>query len=59
MMGAMNTTPPSSSEKKRAEAVKAISAAQLFGAAKVVVIEHKGERYELRLTRNDKLILTK
>lgn len=55
----MNTTPPSSSEKKRAEAVKAISAAQLFGAAKVVVIEHKGERYELRLTRNDKLILTK
>ena len=37
----------------------AISALQLLGPARVVVIEHKGERYELRLTRNDKLILTK
>jgi len=32
---------------------------QLLGAARVVIIEHKGERYELRLTRKDKLILTK
>lgn len=37
----------------------AISALQLLGPARIVVIEHKGERYELRLTRNDKLILTK
>lgn len=29
-----------------------------MGAA-LVVIEHKGEHYQLRLTRNDKLILTK
>lgn len=36
-----------------------ISALQLLGATRVVVIEHKGERYELRLTRNEKLILTK
>ena len=36
-----------------------ISALQLLGPARIVVIEHKGERYELRLTRNDKLILTK
>ncbi|MDD3529924.1 MAG: hemin uptake protein HemP [Gallionellaceae bacterium] len=41
------------------KAVKAISAMELLGEMHVVVIEHKGERYELRLTRNDKLILTK
>lgn len=39
--------------------VKAIPAEELLGEERVVVIEHKGERYELRLTRNDKLILTK
>lgn len=41
------------------KAVKTILASRLLGVAKVMVIEHKGERYALRLTRNDKLILTK
>ena len=60
MMGPMNTkTPRPSIQVKPAETVKAVSAEQLLGAARVVVIEHKGELYELRLTRNDKLILTK
>ena len=36
-----------------------VSTAKLLGAAKAVVIEHQGERYELRLTRNGKLLLTK
>lgn len=36
-----------------------ISAVELLGPAKAVVIEHRGERYALRLTRNGKLILTK
>jgi hemin uptake protein HemP len=31
----------------------------LFGSAREVVIEHGGEEYRLRLTRQDKLILTK
>ncbi|MEW5769061.1 MAG: hemin uptake protein HemP [Pseudomonadota bacterium] len=39
--------------------VRAIPASELLGAARTVVIEHRGERYELRLTRNEKLILTK
>lgn len=37
----------------------AIAALELLGGARAVVIEHQGERYELRLTRNGKLILTK
>ena len=31
----------------------------LFGSARELLIEHKGEQYRLRLTRSDKLILTK
>jgi hemin uptake protein HemP len=33
--------------------------AELFGSAREVVIEHAGEEYRLRLTRQGKLILTK
>lgn len=32
---------------------------ELFGAKKEVVILHDGEEYRLRITRNNKLILTK
>lgn len=31
----------------------------LFGTARELLIEHKGQCYRLRLTRADKLILTK
>lgn len=34
-------------------------AKDLLGAGSVLVIEHAGERYLLRLTKNGKLILTK
>lgn len=33
--------------------------AALFGESRAVVIEHAGERYVMRITRNGKLILTK
>jgi hemin uptake protein HemP len=36
-----------------------IHAQQLFGPSRVVFIEYRGERYQLRQTRNGKLILTK
>lgn len=39
--------------------VKPIQARDLFGQSTVVFIEHRGERYQLRQTRNGKLILTK
>lgn len=39
--------------------MQALPAESLFQGRSVVVIEFKGERYQLRKTRNDKLILTK
>lgn len=39
--------------------VRTLSARHLFGAGRVLRIEHEGEVYTLRLTRNNKLILTK
>lgn len=51
---------PSSSRDSHAEVISpAIPADALFRGASVVLIEHKGEHYQLRITRNGKLILTK
>jgi hemin uptake protein HemP len=36
-----------------------VRATDLLRDRQVLVIEHAGERYQLRLTRNGKLILTK
>ena len=36
-----------------------VSAEALFCGAKEIVIRHQGDDYRLRITRNDKLILTK
>ena len=36
-----------------------IDSARLFRGARELVITHNGERYSLRVTRNEKLILTK
>ncbi len=36
-----------------------VRALDLLGDRRVLLIEHAGERYQLRLTRNGKLILTK
>lgn len=38
---------------------KAVRSEQLFGDKKEIVIEHEGERYRLRITRRNKLILQK
>lgn len=39
--------------------VRVVSALALLGKRRLVQIEHRGERYTLRLTKNDRLILTK
>jgi hemin uptake protein HemP len=39
--------------------VRRVSARELLGSARTLQIEHNGEVYTLRLTRNDRLILTK
>lgn len=36
-----------------------VESTKLFGAGREIVIVHKGERYRLRVTQSDKLILTK
>lgn len=36
-----------------------LHSSELFRDTRVVYIEHRGERYALQLTRQDKLILTK
>lgn len=38
---------------------KRIGSVQLLSGGNELVIEHAGQEYRLRLTRNDKLILTK
>lgn len=40
-------------------AVARTSSAHLLAGTRELVIEHAGQEYHLRLTRNDKLILTK
>jgi hemin uptake protein HemP len=39
--------------------IKQVSSESLFGMGKEILIQHRGEQYHLRVTRNDKLILTK
>jgi hemin uptake protein HemP len=38
---------------------RVVSARELLGSARTLRIEHAGSIYTLRLTRNDRLILTK
>jgi hemin uptake protein HemP len=40
-------------------AVRRISSQSLLAGERELVIQHEGSEYHLRLTRNDKLILTK
>ncbi|GGH16634.1 hypothetical protein GCM10007036_17480 [Alsobacter metallidurans] len=39
--------------------MRELDAASLLGDARQIVIVHRGERYSLRITAKDKLILTK
>jgi len=43
----------------RASALKRIDSDRLLAGGRELVIAHAGQEYRLRLTRNDKLILTK
>ncbi len=45
--------------QKKQEQEKKISSKELFGDAKVVLIEHEASVYRLLLTRQGKLILNK
>jgi hemin uptake protein HemP len=47
------------SQSAAAQTPPALDSSQLLGGRKQVAINHGGELYSLRLTRNGKLILTK
>ncbi|MBM80453.1 MAG: hypothetical protein CMJ78_07660 [Planctomycetaceae bacterium] len=47
------------SESGQSASVRQIKAEELFGPHNQVLIEHRGEIYTLRITKNDKLILNK
>ncbi len=46
-------------ENKGETAIRRVSSTTLFNGHTQVIIEHKGQDYLLRQTRQDKLILTK
>lgn len=49
-------TPPAPASRPE---LPRLQSRELFGSRNEILIEHQGETYRLRLTRNDKLILTK
>lgn len=52
---------PTSSEtsRQRPASAQRVESNRLMSGARELVIEHAGQEYRLRVTRNDKLILTK
>lgn len=50
---------PTSLPLASAVSTRHISSQSLLDGARELVIQHQGSEYHLRLTRNDKLILTK
>ncbi len=51
--------PTYSPSQSAPRAAARISSQRLLAGSRELVIEHAGQEYHLRLTRNDKLILTK
>lgn len=45
--------------RSRTSHLPRIASTRLMGDSRELVIEHQGNEYHLRVTRNDKLILTK
>lgn len=56
-------SPPSPSDEKappeKASPRPIYTTGQLFGKTREITITHRGECYQLRITRQEKLILTK
>jgi hemin uptake protein HemP len=46
-------------EQENSPSRRRVSSGELFGKQQELVIEHNDEEYRLRITSNDKLILTK
>jgi len=46
-------------QRRDEEVTRTVGSGELMGARGLLHIEHKGEIYTLRITRNERLILTK
>jgi len=55
----MDVTANTGEERRSAELVPTRTAQELLGERGILRIEHEGELYTLRITRNNRLILTK
>lgn len=53
-----NTEKTSGTPQPKRDSPQRISSARLLGERGVLIIEHEGREYRLRLTQNRKLILT-
>ena len=53
------TTERSQTERGQAEALRRVPLSRILGSDREIVIEFNGADYRLRITRNQKLILTK
>ncbi|MFK7915415.1 MAG: hemin uptake protein HemP [Pseudomonadales bacterium] len=53
------TSSKTSESAANAKSTSLIAAEELFRGRREIVIVHQGQSYLLRITRNDKLILTK
>jgi hemin uptake protein HemP len=51
--------PPDAARPQSSGEVRTVDARDLLGARGLLRIQHEGEVYTLRLTRNNRLILTK
>ncbi|SDL05122.1 Hemin uptake protein HemP [Franzmannia pantelleriensis] len=51
-------TPSADAPSTRPQSSGRVSSQQLLGERGLLIIEHRGKEYQLRITRNDKLILT-
>ena len=54
-----STNRPEPTRASASAAAQRVDSHRLLGGGRELVIEHAGQEYRLRLTRNDKLILTK
>jgi hemin uptake protein HemP len=59
LVPALPHRPSSPRAAETAPIVRRISSQSLLDGERELVIQHQGSEYHLRLTRNDKLILTK
>lgn len=54
-----NPRETTTAENEAAKSVRRVRASDVLGPRGILLIEHEGEVYTLRVTRNNRLILTK